>query len=141
MGDWVTVVDSHWPWLIIVGVIVLGIPYVIKSLRALKDFLWAPFIAYLKRAGEVERNRLETERQEINSKIADLETQVQHLVEQVAELRYRDRMYWAWVVSDQEWHRRLELMAVEKGWDLPPHISFDDFYDEWNKKHPQPKPQ
>ncbi|WP_396909541.1 hypothetical protein [Mycolicibacterium sp.] len=133
-SEWVTVVGAQWPWLILVAAVILGIPYAIKSAKALRDFLWSPFVAHVRGINPTDR-----ERAEINAKIADLEQQVQFLVEQVAELRYRDRMYWAWVIEDQAYHRDVELMAVEKGWDLPRHRSFDDFYDEWVSKHPAPK--
>ena len=133
--EWVTIVGAQWPWLILVGAVILGIPHLIKALKALKAFLWDPFVSYLRGADPFQR-----EREQINAKIDDLESQVKFLIAQVAELRARDRMYWAWVIVDQEWHRRVELMAVENGWDLPDHISFDEFYEEWIKKHPMPSP-
>lgn len=131
----VTAVGAQWPWLILVAAVIFGIPHLIKAIKALKAFLWDPFVAYLRGADPFKR-----EREKINAKIGDLESQVKFLIAQVAELRARDRMYWAWVIVDQEWHRRVELMAVERGWDLPPHISFDEFYEEWIKKHPMPSP-
>lgn len=138
-SEWVTVIGTQWPWLILVAAFILGVPYAIKSLRALKDFLWNPFIAYLKRASEAEQQRMEIDAAKVDARIEGLEGQVAFLLEQVGELRYRDRMYWAWVVIDQQWHRDLELLAVEKGWDLPPHITFDEFHDDWAAKHPMPK--
>ena len=134
-SEWVTVIGTQWPWLILVAAVILGIPYAVKAMKTLKTFLWDPFVRHIRGIDPSER-----EREEINAKIADLEQQVSFLVEQVGELRYRDRMYWAWVVQDQAWHRDAELLAVERSWNLPPHISFDDFYDEWTKTHPPAKP-
>lgn len=74
------------------------------------------------------------------TRIADLEKQVQFLNGQAGELRYRDRVYWAWMVSDQVWHREAELLATQRTWTLPRHVSFDDLHDEWTRKHPPPRP-
>ncbi|MCG7607065.1 hypothetical protein [Mycobacterium sp. CnD-18-1] len=133
-GDWAAVI-SQWPWLVLLAVFIFGIPHAVKAAKALKTFLWDPFITYLRGI-----DPLSEEREQVNARIDDLQKQVDFLNEQVGELRYRDRMYWAWVVSDQEYHRRIELMAVEHSWELPVHISFDEFYDEWTRKHPMPKP-
>lgn len=123
-------ISERWPWLILVGLAIIGTPHAIKSLKALKGFFWDPFVAHVRGV---------MPREDVEVRIADLEEQVKFLVEQVADLRYRDRMYWAWVLKDQEWHRETELLAVEMGWPLPKHQSFDDFYEHWTEKHPPPR--
>lgn len=133
-SEWITVVNQ-WPWLVLVGVLVLGVPHAVKAAKALKEFLWDPFVKYLRGASTAQLDG-----EKINAKIQGLQDQIQYLTDQVAELRYRDRMYWSWVLSDQAWHRDVELLAIESGWRLPVHISFDEFYDDWSQKHPAPKP-
>ncbi|AEK08888.1 NrdH [Mycobacterium phage SirDuracell] len=133
-GEWITVVAGQWPWLILVAVFIMLIPQAVKAIETVKGLL-APLFERLTPAA-----KRKDRRDDINAKVADLEAQVTFLTEQVANLRARDRMYWAWVISDQEWHRKVELEAAERGWELPHHVSFDEFYDEWIIQHPIPRP-
>jgi len=68
---------------------------------------------------------------DVDYQIEDLWRQVRFLEEQLAELRLRDEMYWAWIITDQEWHRNYEFTAAEKGWETLPHVSFMQFRDDW----------
>lgn len=68
---------------------------------------------------------------EVDADLADLRRQVEFLEFQLQELRVRDEMYWAWILQDQEWHRRYEFTAAERGWATIPHISFMEFRDRW----------
>ncbi|WPH57664.1 hypothetical protein [Mycobacterium phage WXIN] len=133
-SEWIAVINQ-WPWLVLVAIFVLGVPHVVKAIRTLKGFLWDPFVAYMRGASP-----LKLDGEKINAKILGLEEQIRYLTDQVSELRWRDRMYWSWVLSDQSWHRDVELLALEHGWQLPVHISFDAFYDDWLQKHPAPTP-
>lgn len=138
--SWAAVIDKHWPWLIVVAAIVFGIPYTIKALQALKAFLYDPFLGWFKRASLREQRKITEEREKVVEDIADLQRQVLYLSQVVEELRWRDQMTWAWILSDQEWHRRAELEAIEKGYTLPDHVTYEDFRDEWTKTHPMPSP-
>lgn len=71
---------------------------------------------------------------DVDYQIADLWRQVKFLEQQLAELRLRDEMYWAWILKDQEWHRQHEFAAAERGWETIPHQSFMEFRDEWVAK-------
>jgi len=68
---------------------------------------------------------------DVDFQIADLWRQVNFLEEQLAELRLRDEMYWAWILTDQEWHRTYEFKAAQNGWETVPHMSFMQFRDHW----------
>jgi len=68
---------------------------------------------------------------DVDYQIEDLWRQVRFLEEQLAELRLRDEMYWAWILTDQEWHRHYEFTAAEHGWATIPHVSFMEFRDDW----------
>jgi hypothetical protein len=68
---------------------------------------------------------------DVDYQIEDLWRQVRFLEEQLAELRLRDEMYWAWILTDQEWHRHYEFTAAEQGWATIPHVSFMEFRDDW----------
>lgn len=79
-----------------------------------------------RRAREVKKRN-----DDVDYQIEDLWRQVRFLEEQLAELRLRDEMYWAWIITDQEWHRNYEFMAAEQGWKTIPHMSFMEFRDDW----------
>lgn len=90
-----------------------------KAFASVRDFCF-------KRSREAKRRR-----NSVDYQIADLWRQVEFLEEQLAELRLRDEMYWAWILTDQEWHRQHEFAAAENGWETAPHKSFMEFRDEW----------
>lgn len=127
------ILTSGWPWLILVIGAAVGLYYVSKALPTLRDTLLIPFAGWLKKISRRERDR-------IDSELADLRRQVDYLTKVVDELRARDHLNWAWIVNDQEWHRRVELEAIDQGWSLPRHVSYDEFREEWAKSHPMPTP-
>jgi hypothetical protein len=71
----------------------------------------------------------------VDAELRDLRRTVEFQGKQLEELRQRDEMYWAWILSDQEWHRAVEFAAVTNDWKLPPHISFMQFRDGWLASH------
>lgn len=71
----------------------------------------------------------------LDGELADLRRQVVFQGRQLEELRNRDEMYWAWILSDQEWHRREEFRAISEQRVLTPHVSFMQFRDGWLASH------
>jgi len=67
----------------------------------------------------------------VDAELADLRRQVQFLTLQLGELRVRDEMYWAWILSDQEWHRNHEFEAAKLGYQTIPHTPFMQFRERW----------
>lgn len=130
--SWVSVLEHHWPWAIPILVLCIALGYVAKLIPAIQSGA-GRVAAWIKRASRREQEK-------IDARVADLEGQVQYLTEVVEELRARDRLNWAWILSDQEWHRKVELDAAAKGWDIPRHTSYEEFSDGWAKRHPMPKP-
>lgn len=73
----------------------------------------------------------------LDGELKDLRRQVTFLTRQLDELRNRDEMYWAWVLLDQDWHRREEFRAVSENRTLEPHVSYMQFRDQWIATHPK----
>lgn len=71
----------------------------------------------------------------LDGELADLRRIVDFQGKQLEELRNRDEMYWAWILSDQEWHRHDEFEAASVGRTIVPHISFMQFRDSWLASH------
>ena len=71
----------------------------------------------------------------LDAELADLRRIVDFQGKQLEELRNRDEMYWAWILTDQEWHRREEFKAVSENRTLEPHLSFMQFRDNWLATH------
>lgn len=67
------------------------------------------------------------------AEMRDMRTRIDYLDERVEAMLYRDQCYFAFVLADQEWHHRNELLALKHGFKTEPHISFMDFRDEWMK--------
>lgn len=124
---WATVIEHHWPWLIPVVILGFVLAKAVPVMRSIGNWI----LSLIKRLPQQERER-------VNAKIGDLEVTVNYLQLQIGELRYRDEMTWAWILSDQEWHRKVEFDAIDKGWELPPHVSYMEFREEWIKQHPSP---
>lgn len=72
--------------------------------------------------------------------LADLRRQVEFLGEAIEDLRDRDEMSWAFVLSDQEWHRNYEFMCAERGAVPMPRVSFMEFRTKWLKERTPAKP-
>lgn len=128
LPDWVWEYVPHWITItIIVSALLLYAAMKVASSREGLTALWSRVSGWLHaRSRENElRNR------DVDYQIADLWRQVQFLEEQLAELRVRDEMYWAWILSDQEWHRQYEFEAAQKGYTTIPHVPFMDFRDQW----------
>lgn len=63
----------------------------------------------------------------------DMRQRILYLDEQVRALRFRDECYFAYMVYDQEYHRKAELTAAEFGWILDKHVTFLEFRQRWVK--------
>lgn len=136
--SWAAVIDKHWPWLILVVVLVACVFYGAKAIVTLKGAIYTPVREWLHHFGRREQNRIDAERDRIDAELEDLRRQVSYQGQQLAELRYRDEMTWSWVLSDQEWHRAFEFKAAQEGWKYPQHVSYMEYRESWMKLHPQP---
>lgn len=125
--------DELWnffpPWLAVTLAVLLVVVYVLGAKGAQESIskMVATVTGFLTRRDREAKRRND----DVDYQIEDLWRQVRFLEEQLAELRLRDEMYWAWILTDQEWHRHYEFTAAEKGWETLPHVSFMEFRDDW----------
>lgn len=139
MTDPVLAVLAQWPWLLLVIGCVTVLTYGLKGAHLLKTIVWNPLVEFLRRASKREQRRVTEERARVDAELDDLRRQVSFLIRQVGELRDRDELNWSWILSDQEYHRQLEFMAIDKGWDIPKHVSYMAHREEWIVRHPIPE--
>lgn len=66
-----------------------------------------------------------------SSEMRDMRRRIDYLDEQVLAMRYRDRCYFEFVLLDENYHNRVEVIAAQSGYLLEPHISFLEFRDRW----------
>lgn len=127
--EWIWDYIPHWITLTVIAVTVtaFAIGKIASSQEGLSK-LWSRITGWLDAQDGEEAARRKSD---VDYQIADLWRQVKFLEEQLAELRLRDEMYWAWILTDQEWHRQYEFAAAENGWTTIPHKSFMEFRDEW----------
>lgn len=69
-----------------------------------------------------------------SAEMRDMRERVDYLDEQVRALRYRDQAYFEYILYDEEYHRKLELIAIRAGYTIERHISFLEFRDAWMKE-------
>lgn len=125
-GDWIHLLSAHWPDLTAVAVLCYFLYIVTRALAGISD----TFSKVLGPLGAWWRNR----RVISNSVLDDLSARVTYLDTQVKVLRYRDECYFAYMLTDQEWHRKHELLAAENGWNFDRHITFLEFRERWLKE-------
>lgn len=126
--------DSFWDavphWLAGAIAVVVFLVYTVTKLAGVHEgviAMWPKVKGWLSVRGRDNADRNAS----VDYQIADLWRQVKFLEEQLSELRLRDECYWAWILSDQEWHRKYEFKAMELGWETIPHLSFMEFRDMW----------
>lgn len=119
-SDWAKVFVEHWPTAAVVLVSLFSVYHVIRFVVLTFDVSLGPLGKYWR-----------TRRIISDTKINDMEKRITYLDGQVAALRYRDECYFAYMLADQEWHRKHELKAKEHGWDFEKHVTFLEFRDQW----------
>lgn len=67
------------------------------------------------------------------AEMRDMRRRIDYLDDQIRALRYRDECYFAYILEDQEYHNRVELIALQAGYRLEKHPSFLVFRDGWMK--------
>jgi hypothetical protein len=117
-------------WLAILLGVLIALAYALNKAGGAQEVL-SKVMAFI--TGLVTRRDREAKRRnaDVDYQIEDLWRQVRFLEEQLAELRLRDEMYWAWIITDQEWHRNYEFTAAAQGWKTIPHLSFMEFRNDW----------
>lgn len=121
-ADWGRLFIEHWPTPAVVLAALFIVYHVVRFLAL--TFGWG-----MGALGTFWRTR----RSITDGEIIDLKKRVTYLDGQVASLRYRDECYFAYMLSDQEWHRKHELKAAAQGWTFDRHITFLEFRDQWMK--------
>lgn len=126
---------SHIPgWLAVAILLVCGVVWVLSRLSG----AYAGVAKVIPVMGKVWHRRAvrSNDALRLDGELADLRRIVDFQGRQLQELRDRDEMYWAWILTDQEWHRREEFRAVSESRTLEPHVSFMTFRDRWLASHP-----
>lgn len=127
MTEGLDVVVTHWPVIGMVGAVLFCAYLGTRTLALTVDWIGDA----LGPLGKFWRSRRTISRAEID----DLQRRITYLDSQVRALRYRDEVYAAFTLLDQQYHHRLELLAVENGWKIDRHVSFLEFRDRWMKDH------
>lgn len=121
-AEWARLLAEHWPVLSLAALLLFGVYMCVR-------FVALAFRDSLGPIGEYFRTRRAITAADRDDMIA----RIKYMDEQVRALRYRDECYFAYMLVDQEWHRKHELMAAQFGWAFDPHITFLEFRDAWMK--------
>jgi hypothetical protein len=117
---------EHWPAFTLIIAVLIGIYYVVKTLALTVDAVGDA----LGPLGKLWRSRRTISQAESD----DMRRRIDYLSGRVETLLWRDQCYFAYVLIDQDWHHRHELLAVQHGWALEPHPSFLEFRDKWMRE-------
>lgn len=125
-ADWARLLSENWPTLTLVAALLFGVYVCVR-------FLVLTFDSVSSALGPV--GKFIRSRRAISKAEADgLRRQVGYLDGQVRSLLYRDECYFAYMLADQEWHHRHELLAAANGWTFEPHLPFLAFRDRWMRE-------
>lgn len=132
MTEGLDVIAAHWPTVGLIAAVLFCAYLGTRTLALTVDWVGDA----LGPLGRFWRARRTISRAEVD----DLQRQVAYLKRQVDELRARDECNWEYVLVDQDYHRRLEFLAAERGWRIPAHLSYMEHRDAWLKKHREYEP-
>lgn len=129
---WITDLARHWPTLAGVVPILLIAYYFVKFLAT----AYEPVARIFGRVGRKWRASAERKQRLTAGELGLLRDEVASLSRKVYELERRDAIYWEYVMYDQEWHREVQVQAVEQNWNVKRHLSFLEFRAKWNRENP-----
>lgn len=69
------------------------------------------------------------------AEVRDMRRRIEYLDEQVRALRYRDEVYFAFIVDNEMYLRRMELRAITHGCRLEARETFLEFRDRHMREH------
>ena len=122
--EWWADLTVYWPpWLWVIAGCLLGLFVCVRFLSLSSESVAKVFGP----VGAFFRNRRAISQAESD----DMRRQIIGLDKRVRALLYRDECYFAYMMTDAEWHRRHELMAIASGWEFEPHVPFLFFRDQW----------
>jgi hypothetical protein len=125
-GDWTVMLTTNWPTLALVVSFAFGIYMLVR-------FLAGTFESFGRALGPV--GKFFAARRAISqAESDDMRRQIVALDKRVRALLYRDECYFAYMMTDAEWHKKHELLAIAKGWAFEPHMSFLAFRDKWMRE-------
>ncbi|UVF61207.1 hypothetical protein SEA_DUNCANSLEG_30 [Mycobacterium phage DuncansLeg] len=125
-GDWTVMLTTNWPTIALIASLAFGIFVIVR-------FLAGTFEAFGDALGPVGK-WFQARRAISQAESDDMRRQIVALDKRVRALLYRDECYFAYMMTDAEWHRRAELRAIAMGWDLEPHTPFLRFRDTWMRE-------
>lgn len=114
---------EHWPSFPLVLAFIFGCYLVLKFVALASESA----ANALGPVGEYFRSRRSASKAELD----DMRKRLAVLERRGKAMLLRDECYFAYMLSDAEWHRKYELIAVSKGWEIQPHKSFLQFREEW----------
>ncbi len=97
--------------------------------------MYEPIEKILGGLGKHWRTQADKRQVRITGEIGALREEVDSLSAKVNNLRVKDEIAWAYVIYDEEWHRRLDFEAVQHNSVPVPHISFPEFRVRWLREH------
>ncbi len=122
-ADWARLLSENWPTLTLVAALLFGLYMCVR-------FLVLTFESVSSALGPVGKF-IRARRALSMAEADDLRRQVVSLDGRIRSLLYRDECYFAYMLSDQEWHHRHELKAAAHGWSFERHVPFLEFRDRW----------
>lgn len=125
-AEWANLLAAHWPSVTLVAALLFGISTCVRFLALTSE----SFSRALGPIGKFIRTRRALSKAEADL----LRRQVLALDGRVRSLLYRDECYFAYMLADQEWHHRQELLAAAQGWALERHMPFLEFRDKWMRE-------
>lgn len=117
---------QHWPELLLAVVFAFGVAMFARFLALTFESVGRA-LGPLGRYWRARRSISQAESDDMRRQIITLDRRVRALL-------YRDECYFAYMMTDAEWHHRQELKAAALGWVLDPHVSFLQFRDKWMRE-------
>ncbi|NGX06464.1 hypothetical protein UI24_04615 [Mycobacteroides franklinii] len=125
-ADWARLLSENWPTLSLAAVFIFGVYMCVRFLALTSE-------SFSKALGPV--GKFIRARRALSKADADLlRDQVVALDTRIRSLLYRDECYFAYMLADQEWHHRHELLAAANGWTFERHLPFLVFRDKWMRE-------
>lgn len=131
---WIVDLTHHWPTLGWLVPVLLAAFYALKFMAVASE----PVAKLLGGVGRRWRRSAERKQRLAAGEVGLLREEVRSLSDKVYALEKRDAIYWAYVMYDQEWHREMQSLALNKGWPLKRHLDFMEFRAKyWLERHEQ----
>ncbi|OYN81884.1 hypothetical protein [Mycolicibacterium sphagni] len=126
--DWTVMLTTNFPTIALIATLAFGVFMIVRFLAGTLESMGG----VAGKLGTWLRSRRAINKAESD----DMRKRISYLDGQVRALRYRDECYFAYMMTDADWHHDFELVARAKGWapDIKQHISFLEFRDNWMRQ-------